>query len=63
MPVYLMITCKKGYWYRAIFAIIGSVMILAGLYFLNQESFVEAAILGVLGVLLITISVFPLTKT
>ncbi|MEK6917936.1 MAG: hypothetical protein AABW51_03215 [Nanoarchaeota archaeon] len=58
-----MIKNKKGYWYRAIFAIVGSVMLLVGIYLLNQNNFVEAAVLGILGILLITISVFPFAKT
>lgn len=54
-----MIKSKRGYWYRTFLAIIGSIMLLIGLYYLNQAKIVETAIFGIIGVLLITVSVFP----
>jgi hypothetical protein len=58
-----MITGKRGYWYRAIFAIIGSIMLLIALFYLNQEKVVNTAVFGIVGVLLITISIFPFVKS
>ena len=58
-----MLSGKKGYWYRAVLAIIGSVELLVALYLLNKEKIIEAAILGITGILLITISVFPFIES
>jgi len=58
-----MIKNKKGSLLRAIFAIIGSICFLTGLFFLNEDSFLNAAIFGIAGILIIAISALPFIKS
>ena len=53
---------KRGYAIRTMFAIIGSAILLASLYMLNKENFLYGGVLGIVGILLITISIFPYIK-
>jgi hypothetical protein len=53
---------KRGSTFRAISALIGTVFLFIALYFLNQENFLYGGILGIIGILFITISIFPYMK-
>ena len=58
-----MIQGKRGNTFRTISAIIGSAILLAAMYLLDQENFLYGGILGVVGILLITVSIFPYIKS
>ncbi|MFH1326644.1 MAG: hypothetical protein ABIH59_00770 [archaeon] len=57
-----MVKNKRGSFFKVISAIVGAVLFLAALFFLNQENVLNAAIFGVIGILLITISALPFIK-
>ena len=45
---------------RAVVAILGALFIMAAIYFLGRENYVYAAGLGVPGLLIIVLSLFPI---
>jgi len=58
-----MIQGKKGSYFRIISSIFGSALLLIALYFLNQEKFLYGGVMGIIGILLITISTLPFIKS
>ena len=56
-----MIESKKGSAIRIIAAILGGTLFFTALYFLNQENFFQATVFGMIGVILIAISMLPFT--
>jgi predicted membrane-bound mannosyltransferase len=54
---------KKGSALRIISAILGGILFLIALYFLNKEQLMQATVIGVIGVLLITVSLFPFLRS
>jgi len=53
---------KRGSSFRAITALIGTILLLFALYLLNKENFLYGGAIGVIGILFITISLFPYIK-
>lgn len=53
---------KRGSFLRVLSAITGSAIFLVAIYFLNKDDFLNTAIFGVIGVLLIAISAFPFIR-
>ncbi len=51
------LSTKKGSTLRGIFAIIGAILFLLGLYLLNEDDILWASILGIAGILVLTVSV------
>lgn len=54
-----MIESKKGSAIRIVAAILGGALFFTALYFLNQENIFQATIFGIVGIILITISMLP----
>ena len=57
-----MLKGKRGNSIRVISSIAGSCLLLLGLYFLNKKDFLYGGAIGIIGILLITISIFPYIK-
>jgi len=54
---------KRGSTLRAIFAVVGAIFFLIAIYFLNVNEILQAAIFGIIGILLIAITSLPLIKS
>jgi hypothetical protein len=57
-----MIKSKGGSLLRAIFAVVGTISFLIGLYLLNQGNLLSATSFGIAGILMITISILPFIR-
>lgn len=53
---------KRGSTIRGVFAIIGAILFLSGLYLLNEDQVLYAGITGIIGILILAIAILPFIK-